>query len=197
MSELVPCPTSRRHCRRDAPCPFCGAALPQIAARSPGAASGRLSRAAIFAGAAFVAPACGSASSHPGPSSTPSNTATDSRASSGRLSGTVTNMRTRLPAPGEAIWIRSAPSEHPPKHPFERSTMTADDGTYTFDDLPPGEYVVVFPSMRRRNDDDDDRGTRVTIKRGEAAVLDQAIVVYDPSDAKMPYGAPPVRRRVV
>jgi hypothetical protein len=197
MSELVPCPTCRRHCRGDAPCPFCGAALPPTAARSPGAASGRLSRAAIFAGAAFVAPACGSASSHPASAeSTPSNTVTDSRGSTGRLSGTVTNMRTRLPAPGEAIWIRTAPSEHPSKHPFERSVTTNDDGTYVFDDLPPGEYVVVFPTMRRR-DDDNDRGTRVTIKRGEAAVLDRAIVVYDPSDAKMPYGAPPVRRRVV
>jgi hypothetical protein len=196
VSELRPCPACRRHCRDDAACPFCGASLAPAQARTA-IASSRLSRAAIFAGAAFVAPAC-SPSSHPAsPPSTPSNSASESRTATGRLSGTVTNTRTRLPAEGELIWIRAAPTEHPPTHPFERSTTTAADGTYTFDDLPPGEYVVVFPSMRRRNDDDNDRGTRVTIKRGEAAVLDRSIVVYDPSDAKMPYGAPPVRRRIV
>jgi hypothetical protein len=185
VSVLRPCPACRRHCRDDAACPFCGAALPTVTSRPAPASTGRLSRAAIFAGAALVAPACGP-STHP--ASTTSNSAPDTRAGTGRLTGTLTNARTRLPAPDEGIGIR--------RGSFERTTTTAADGTYSFDDLPVGEYEIVFPGLHRR-DDDDDRRTQVTIKRGEVTVVDRAIVPYDPNAAKMPYGAPPVRRRIV
>lgn len=64
MEALTPCTRCSRHVRSSEPdCPFCGAPL---AARPAPATSaprvGRLTRAAIFAGAAIIAPACGGAS---------------------------------------------------------------------------------------------------------------------------------------
>lgn len=65
MSELRPCNDCGRHVRSaDPECPFCGAELAPDAS-PPGSArvATRLTRAAIFAGAALLAPACGSGSS--------------------------------------------------------------------------------------------------------------------------------------
>ncbi len=107
----------------------------------------------------------------------------------------VTNARTGQPTPGEAIWLRKVGDDT-----FVRSTTTGADGSYTFDALPSGDYEVMFASnqsRRRRREEDEQRGQRVTIKRGEATVVDQAIIPYDPNAPKMPYGAPPVRRRIV
>lgn len=62
MIDLRPCPACRRHVGVDeAACPFCAAPI----AAAPGptgrrAAGGRLTRAAIFAGAVAAAGACGS-----------------------------------------------------------------------------------------------------------------------------------------
>jgi hypothetical protein len=59
MSDLEPCPACRRHVRVDeSACPFCGGALEASAPRS--LAAGRLTRAAVFAGAALAgATGCG------------------------------------------------------------------------------------------------------------------------------------------
>jgi hypothetical protein len=60
MTDLQPCPGCRRHVRLDeVSCPFCAAALDGGEARSP--STTRLSRAAVFAGAALatVAAGCG------------------------------------------------------------------------------------------------------------------------------------------
>src|SRR5688572_21457303 len=60
MTELHPCPHCRRHVRRDeTTCPFCAQAL-AAPAPSPGLPAGRLTRAAVFAGATLAATACGS-----------------------------------------------------------------------------------------------------------------------------------------
>jgi hypothetical protein len=59
MTDLAPCPSCRRHVRIDErACPFCAAALPELAPRTI-ARGGRLSRAAVFAGASLLTAACG------------------------------------------------------------------------------------------------------------------------------------------
>lgn len=58
MSDLEPCPSCRRHVRlSESACPFCGAAIEASAPRS--LAGGRLTRAAVFAGAALATAAAG------------------------------------------------------------------------------------------------------------------------------------------
>jgi len=59
MSELRPCPACQRHAAiEESSCPFCAAPLP--AAEPRPRLRGRLSRAAVFAGAALAATAaCG------------------------------------------------------------------------------------------------------------------------------------------
>ncbi len=61
MNALRPCTDCGRHVRTDSPaCPFCGADVAPEPERSCGAAIARgLTRAAIFAGAALLMPACG------------------------------------------------------------------------------------------------------------------------------------------
>ncbi len=59
MSELRPCDGCRRHVSiEDRACPFCGAAR-EPEGSSGGVTLGRLSRAAVFAGAALATSACG------------------------------------------------------------------------------------------------------------------------------------------
>ena len=58
MSELRPCVECRRHVAiHEAACPFCGAACELSSAA--GSRLGRVSRAAVFAGAALAGTACG------------------------------------------------------------------------------------------------------------------------------------------
>ena len=58
MSELLPCGVCRRHVSAgESACPFCGAS--REASTPATARLGRLSRAAVFAGAALATTACG------------------------------------------------------------------------------------------------------------------------------------------
>ncbi len=58
MSDLAPCPACRRHVRVDeSACPFCASALPAVPPRV--LTPGRLTRAAVFAGAIAGTAACG------------------------------------------------------------------------------------------------------------------------------------------
>jgi hypothetical protein len=61
MSDLEPCPGCRRHVRVDeAACPFCGGAIAVSGGAPRTLGAGRLTRAAVFAGAAATAIAgCG------------------------------------------------------------------------------------------------------------------------------------------
>jgi len=55
MIDLRPCPECRRHARIDADaCPFCQAQLEPATPRKAVSTGGRLTRAAVFAGAALV-----------------------------------------------------------------------------------------------------------------------------------------------
>jgi len=59
MSELRPCEGCRRHVSIDeSACPFCGTTR-EVDAASGAMKLGRLSRAAVFAGAALASSACG------------------------------------------------------------------------------------------------------------------------------------------
>lgn len=66
MEALTPCTRCSRHTRSsESDCPFCGTALAARAAPATSARrSARLTRAAIFAGVAMIAPACGGASAN-------------------------------------------------------------------------------------------------------------------------------------
>jgi hypothetical protein len=63
MEALTPCTGCARHIRSsESECPFCATPLAARAAPPTGGPRvGRLTRAAIFAGAALIAPACGGA----------------------------------------------------------------------------------------------------------------------------------------
>jgi hypothetical protein len=59
MTRLLPCPSCHRHVRVDSQsCPFCAAAVAfESEPPAPAPALGRLTRAAVFAGAALVSTA--------------------------------------------------------------------------------------------------------------------------------------------
>lgn len=60
MSELVPCSGCRRHFRAtDSACPFCSMERLHAPTTAPTRSVMKLTRAALFAGAAFLLPACG------------------------------------------------------------------------------------------------------------------------------------------
>jgi hypothetical protein len=60
MTDLVPCTACHRHVALvERLCPFCATELPLAERRAANAGFGRLSRAAVFAGAALATTACG------------------------------------------------------------------------------------------------------------------------------------------
>lgn len=61
MSNLAACPHCARHVRASDPaCPFCGGTIDGLAPRSPSVVA-RVTRLALFTGAALVGSACGTA----------------------------------------------------------------------------------------------------------------------------------------
>ena len=74
------------------------------------------------------------------------------------------------------------------------SFQTDAHGRYAFDGLSPGTYLVKFGYAHPR------RGQpQQTVQLGERDVKTADMQIYTPpySNVPMPYGAPPVRRRVV
>jgi hypothetical protein len=208
--DLHPCASCRRHIdRRDPICPFCRASVATAAGRSPLGAVARLSRAAIFAGAA----ACGSAPAHHAPPPPP-------------------------PPPPDPVLVQQFATAPPPAEGMAslrgfvtrdgqplagvRVHATRDDGT-TADALtgPHGEYAFVDVAPGRMSLKLDDyvydpyRGSRrptdgppvmpeevVTLDPGENERHDVAfspppLPPPDTGPCCKPYGAPPARRRVV
>lgn len=188
---LTPCPECRRHVAADdLRCPFCEVGDAGGVPRAIKMISGRWSRAAVFAGSALVAPACGPATT--APTEVKSPPLPEERAAvtgSGRISGKVTGDRTGAPITGAIHFFDAA------NKPY---TATPDgNGDYVLE-VPPGTYTTHVPSRSHR------RGppmppTVITtlVKAGETATVNLTFPEYDPNRAKMPYGAPPARRRVV
>jgi len=210
--NLAPCPGCRRHVADEAACPFCGIALaPQRPSRA--VAPGRLSRAAVFAGATLTG--CWTNSNQP--VTTPiehHDTAQDkadktegskvdasehhefarSAAKTGRIEGTLTETSTNQPQDGQQVALVNNATH-------ARLVVTTDPaGHYMFDNVEPGDYTLVW---------DETGNPRRPSRRVSAHVADGAQVKLDititwqpqqqqhHNNIPMPYGAPPARRRVV
>lgn len=177
---LLPCPRCRRHVLvDDHACPFCGTA--------------RWSRAAILAGA-LALPACGGSTKPAAPPALVSNTVEESPPPPGAtatITGIVTNTRTNGPlVSGYVILVGPDGMQH--------RALTDETGRYELTGLAAGEYRLSSPpdGGRRRPEDEYAAGDRITVRPGETVEHDLATWKMDPR-AKMPYGAPPARRRVV
>jgi hypothetical protein len=187
---LVPCPRCRRHVLADDhACPFCG--------------TSRWSRIAILAGA-LALPACGGAKPAAQPPVPAENTAAQRESSAptpvepsvpreatAKITGIVTNTRTQGPLVGDLVYLIGPDGE-------ERHVATDDTGRYEFGSLVAGEYLLrVHVDAGRMSDEDvKNAGDRITVKVGETVEHDVSTYRMDPR-AKMPYGAPPARSRVV
>jgi hypothetical protein len=181
---LEPCPTCHRHIADDeVHCPFCGAAHVEREPRAMRMIAGRWSRAAIFAGGALLAPACGS---------TPPSTTTgptDISLSTGRIAGKATGDRTGAPIRGTVYFFDEA----------GKSYAAAPDvnGDFTIE-VPPGTYKTSVPRpFQRRGPPLPDTVITTVVKAGATATVNLTFHEPDPDAQKMPYGAPPARRRLV
>ena len=202
MVDLRACPSCRRHVVIGTKaCPFCATTLP--VASAPEVPIGTFSRAAVFAGLALTGPACWTGNQpaaqttttttsttttppDPGDPSTPTGNKPD--VTTARIEGTVTNART-----GQAL-VRY-PIDVTPRGGQPRTALTDANGHYRIDKLPAGDYQLAFGGkpMPRRSP----VIVNVSLHVGELKRLDQAIYIPEPSNIPMPYGAPPVRDRMV
>jgi hypothetical protein len=209
--DLHPCESCRRHIdRRDAVCPFCDAATGNTRPRSSLGAVGRLSRAAIFAGAA----ACGSTPTQtnhaPPPPPPPPDpvlvqqfaTAPPPAEGKGSIRGFV--RRDGQPLVGVAVHARREDGT-------TVDATTGSHGEYTFVDVAPGQWSLSldhyvydpYAGSRRPQEGPmmmpDDV---VTLDPGENERHDVSFSSPSPpapdtGPCCKPYGAPPARRRVV
>jgi hypothetical protein len=191
MLELRPCPSCQRHVADEATCPFCEAALTPVPPR--GSVHGRLSRAAVFAGATLVggcwttAPATTPVETH-GSGSTEASIGVT--ATTGAIEGRVTELGTGATVVGIEVDLTASDRA-------TRRTSTDGSGHYVFVGLPPGECdIAVHRSNNPRESPVEVSAIVVTGKvvRADATVDPPR---SNPSNIPMPYGAPPSRRRVV
>jgi hypothetical protein len=205
--DLHPCASCRRHIdRHAASCPFCRAPSGLTPQRSTLGAVGRLSRAAIFAGAA----ACGSAAPHhesPPPPPDPVLVQQFAKApppaeGKASLRGFVT--RDGQPLVNVALYATRD----------DGTTLTASTGPhgeYTFVDIAPGQltlkldpyvYDPYLGSRRPQEGHPMPPEDVVTLAPGANERHDMAVATPPPpardtGPCCKPYGAPPARRRVV
>ena len=180
--------TSCGHCRRhvwtgEATCPFCGAAVASTLPRS--FLSGRFSRAAVFAGLASCS----------GPS-TPVNQPERTSQHDDRYDKT--------PAAGTGtVRGRVRDDAGHPVASFKLSlgddlASTDADGYFTFENVAPGEHFLSYRVSRNPRHSSASRPTLV--KAGAVSRVDIQLpppALATPGSPKMPYGAPPARRRIV
>jgi hypothetical protein len=191
--QLHPCALCRRHVEVTATvCPFCSSALSPVQP-SVRFVGGRLSRAAVFAGATLVSANGCWTSSSPSQAPTVPNQASTT-AGAGAITGHVYNSQSH-----EAIASVGVTLISPDRRRI--ATRTDSDGTFVFSGLAPGDYTLEWiqePTNRRR-DPDEPRTMRQTVMvgAGQTAIADITLYFPVPSNVKMPYGAPPMRGRVV
>jgi len=195
-------------CRRhfgEATCPFCGgepSIVPNVAR-----ATGRLSRAAVFAGA-LVMPGCKSDSPPADKvAQVPVPAATDAAPIAPPIDAAAVDAAEppadAVPAApgvitGKAIFMEEgfARLVVTLRGPDGTTTKTKTDasGRYTFNDVAPGEYTVEWlngPPPRPL------KKKRATVTAGGTIKINLG-VDYDPfHPLPMPYGAPPARMRLV
>ena len=187
--RLRPCSACARHALLGSTsCPFCAATLACFV-EPPGSYVGRVTRAAVFAGAVLAAPAAGCASGpHARYEQLPpadSDTAVPTGVVKGRVlrdDGSAASGRSVMLIGTGLRALRGS----------ESITSNAQlDGDFTFDHIPPGEYQLSADGKHRY---------KVTVRAGQAAIL--TIELPRPPHAPAhpmakPYGAPPARRRQV
>jgi hypothetical protein len=153
--------------------------------------AGRLGRAAIFAGATLAGSACWTDAKTA--STTPiEHKQVDGKPSTpgpGTIRGVLRSADNGQPLPGLSVTITLA----------DGNTIYAtsnDKGEYEFTKLPPGEYVVEYPSENPRQPP---QGIRVTLPEGAGVYADIKVLLPQPDRGPCckPYGAPPARRRIV
>ena len=214
--ELVACARCNRHVRVSAArCPFCSAARQPTGIGRLVDLGGRLSRAAVFAGAAACytnppatqnppppppppdgdvqqqqppPPGDGFAKPPDGDATTTTTTTTTTTApATGTISGVVRSGDTNAPLPNVRVNLGG------------QTTVTGSDGRYEFKNVPPGQYEVELQG--NGNPRQPPPSVWVEVKAGATAQADIAtypqIRVRDRGPCCKPYGAPPARRRVV
>jgi hypothetical protein len=192
-----PCSACRRHVSRtDAVCPFCGARTTR--ARPAPSYAGRLSRAAVFAGAV----ACSQTPAPKPPPPTPIEYpfALPPAPATGRasLSGVVREGGYRM----AGITVRLENNDDGAR----LDTRTNDKGEFQFLDLAPGVYVVVpdpgYHNPRPQDGPVMQQAVQVQLaadmnERRDLSVAKPLPYTPDTGPCCKPYGAPPARRRIV
>lgn len=205
--RIEPCEHCHRHVTVDAEaCPFCGM---QLAVRAPRVfIAGRLSRAAVIAGAAVA----GCYTSTPAQQNPTQLHPADERVpdppppppddgafakppvGTGSVRGVVVDGATKSPIQGVVVYAIAQGTGR------TREARTDQDGRYEILDLPAGTYSITFSPPGRANaaryESPIAPGRAVTITDGSVAIADSQ-VTYTVHAPPPPYGAPPPRRRVV
>ncbi|MCX5746288.1 MAG: carboxypeptidase-like regulatory domain-containing protein [Proteobacteria bacterium] len=208
---LHPCATCRRHVNVDeATCPFCGAHVASVTPR-PALLAGRLSRAAIFAGATlasgcYVVPDPQYAPPPPPPppndtqqvqqppDPTPppddgTRTFAQPPAAAGSIRGVLRHADGRV-AISVTIELHGAGAS--------TSTLTDGAGEYAFTNLVAGTYSLTYPNDGGGNPRMPPTGVRSVLATGTTAQLDLYMTAPQPErtfdrsgPCCKPYGAPP------
>jgi len=188
--RLRPCEQCRRHVTvSESRCPFCGDVL---ALDGPGLVVplGRLSRAAVFAGAT-LAGACWTSSS--APRETPIEhelvETKPSPPTPGTIRGVVRNGANGQPLPGFTIILQLDSGEI-------RYATSDQQGVYTFVNVAPGTYALSYQTNTRQGLA---VSGQVTLGADAGAQQDVSVTFPEPDRGPCckPYGAPPARRRIV
>lgn len=195
--QLVPCAQCRRHVdTREAACPFCGASV--IGGRASARTTlGRLSRAAVFAGAA----AC-----YTGSTTTTTTTTPPPPDPAGMGGGDGGGSFAKPPPPhaGHAlvrgiVSVDGRPAANVTVYlRSDKRTMSITSnahGEYVFEDLEAGEYTLYSDAVGRFGPPQQHLVLGADQKL--TANLSGATPPVDRGPCCKPYGAPPARRRVV
>jgi hypothetical protein len=189
---LRECPRCRRHVSvRELECPFCDVTLGGSSTSVRVAVAGRLSRAAVFAGATLAGTACWTDANTPRTTPIEHKTvdAKPTPPPPGTIRGVIRNAGTGEPLPGMSLMIALR----------DGNTVYAtsnQQGQYEFTNLPPGEYLVEYELGNPR---ERPHGIKVTLGGDAGTLADVRVVLPAPDRGPCckPYGAPPARRRLV
>ncbi len=187
MEPLLPCVTCARHVRvSERDCPFCGAALEAPQPKRTVTATVRLAtRAAIFAGATLLTPACGAEPAAEAPPSavlSPASTGTPTPAAATNQAAQGTKLEPAGGAANPTVVLTPLPSSLAPAEPPRADTAAVDA-------LAAAEADRVAAARSRRRD-----AARVAAeeRRRQAIRAQQQADQMQHMNAR-PYGAPPRR----
>lgn len=205
--QLHPCAGCRRHVR-DATCPFCGAAQPTLMTKLVHA-SGRLSRAAVFAGAAACytnantprqqqqlpppPPPDGEQFAQPPPDDhqqhvTDETVPDKAVPATGSIEGQI--LESGRPVVGVMVQLQS-------RDGGQAQARTDGQGRYVFTHLRPGSYLLTNMATHNPRMAPEERPVEVRADAVVRADFEVQPYVPDRGPCCKPYGAPPARRRVV